>query len=68
MHILHTLTVFRAGGDDDVNACGVNAAVTEDVRKFGNILFDGGHDRTRSLSQSSKERLRNSLKGVGVST
>ena len=37
-HVFKPLTMLRAGGDD-INACGVNAAVTEDVGELGNIFF-----------------------------
>ena len=37
-HIFHTHTVFGAGGND-INSCSVNAAVTENIGKFGEILF-----------------------------
>ena len=39
VHIFHTLTVFIASGDN-INSCGVDAAVTENVSELGNILFD----------------------------
>ena len=38
-HILHTLTVFVAGGDN-INSCGVDAAVTKNICELCNILFD----------------------------
>ena len=38
-HIFHTLTVFIAGGND-INSCGVDTAVTENIGKLGNILFN----------------------------
>ena len=31
--------MFSAGGDD-INSCRVDAAVTENVGKLGNVLFD----------------------------
>ena len=39
MHIFHTATVFGAGGDN-IDSCGVNAAVSENVGKLGNILLN----------------------------
>ena len=39
MHIFHSLAVLRAGGDD-INSCCVNAAVTENIGKLGDVLFD----------------------------
>ena len=39
MHILHAAAVLRAGGYD-INAGRIDAAVTEDVRQLGNVLFD----------------------------
>lgn len=38
-HIFHTLTVFVAGSDN-INSCGVDAAVAENICELGNIFFD----------------------------
>lgn len=38
-HIFHTLPVFVAGSNN-INAGGVDTAVTEDVSEFCNILFN----------------------------
>ena len=39
MHIFHAAAVLGAGGDD-INSCGVDAAVTENVGKLDDVLFD----------------------------
>ena len=38
-HIFHTLTVFIAGSDN-INSCGVDTALPENVCELGNVLFD----------------------------
>ena len=38
-HIFHTAAVFGAGRDD-IDSCGVYTAVTENIGKFCNILFN----------------------------
>ena len=38
-HLFHTLTVF-CPGRNDINSCCVDTAVTENVGKLCNILFD----------------------------
>lgn len=38
-HIFHPLTVFCAGGDD-IDAGRIDAAVPENIRKLGDVLFD----------------------------
>ena len=39
LHIFHSLTVLIAGGDNINPGC-VNAAVSENVCKLGNVLFN----------------------------
>lgn len=39
MHIFHAAAVLGAGGDD-INSCGVDVAVTENVGKLDDVLFD----------------------------
>ena len=38
-HTLHTLAMFRTGGDN-INSGRVDAAVTENIGKLGNVLFN----------------------------
>ena len=38
-HIFHALTVFGAGGDN-INSCGVDTAMTENICELCNILFN----------------------------
>lgn len=37
-HIFHTLTVFVTGSDN-INSCGIDTAMTENISEFGNVLF-----------------------------
>ena len=55
-HILHTAAVLRAGGDDIDSRC-VDTAVTENVRKLGNILFNPIEDPCKQMSQIMGEYL-----------
>ena len=38
-HIFHALTVFISGSDN-INSCGVNTAVSENICELGNVLFN----------------------------
>ena len=38
-HMLHPFAVLIAGGDD-INAGGIDTAVTENIGKLGDIFFD----------------------------
>ena len=37
--MLHIALMLLARGAD-INSCGIDAAVSQDIRKLGNILFD----------------------------
>ena len=53
---LDLAAVLGAGGHD-IDAGGVNGAVTQNVGKFGNILFDSVKGSGKQLSQVVREHL-----------
>ena len=50
VHIFHSFAVFRAGGND-INSGRVDAAVTENVGKFGNIFFNSVKHPCKQMAQ-----------------
>ena len=54
MHILHSLAVFRASGDY-VNACGIDAAVTENISKFGDVLLNAVEYPCKQVTEVVRE-------------
>lgn len=55
-HRLHALAVFRAGGND-IDAGGVDAAVTEDVGELGDILLQAVEHAGKQMPQVMREDL-----------
>ena len=55
-HIFHTLTMFVAGGDN-INSCGVDTAVTEDVCELGNVLFYAVECSCEQVAQIMRKHL-----------
>ena len=49
--------VFGAGGHD-IDSCGVDAAVPQNVGKLGNVLFDAIESAGKELAQIVGENLR----------
>ena len=50
VHAFHTLTMFRACADD-INSCRIYAAVTENVGKFGDVLFNAVKHSGKQVAQ-----------------
>ena len=55
-HVFHTLTVFISGGDN-INSCGVDATVAENVCELGNILFDSVKCSSEQVTQIMRKHL-----------
>ena len=55
-HILHTVAVSRSGGDN-INSGRVDAAVTENIRKLGNILFNSVKHTGKQVAQIMRKYL-----------
>ena len=60
-HILHSLAVFRAGGDD-INPRGIDAAVAEDIGELGDVLFQP----VKRTGEQMPEIMREHLAGIDV--
>ena len=56
MHTFHTSAVFRAGRDY-VNSRGIYTAVSENIRKFCNVLFHTVKDSCKQVTQVVREHL-----------
>lgn len=56
MHIFHTAAVLGAGGDN-VNPRGIDAAVTENICKLGNILFNSVEHTGEQVAQVMRKHL-----------
>ena len=55
--MFHPSAVLRSGGDD-VNACGIDRAVSEDIRQFGDILFNAVERAGEQMAEIVREDLR----------
>lgn len=55
-HSFHALTVLDACGDD-INSCRVDTAVSENVGKFRDILFDTVEHTSKQMSQIMRKNL-----------
>ena len=55
-HTFHSSAVFRAGGND-VDACRVDAAVTEDVGELGDVLFHVVEHAGKQMPQVVRKNL-----------
>ena len=54
--ILHTLTMLIASGDD-IDPCGIDTCVTEDVGQLCNVLFDFIEHTGEQVAQVVREHL-----------
>ena len=54
--MFHPAAVLCASGDD-VNSCGVNTVVTENVGKLGNVLFDSVKHTGEQVAQIVRKHL-----------
>ena len=55
-HIFHTLMVFVAGRDN-INSCGVDATVAENVCELGNVLFYAVECSCKQVAQIMRKHL-----------
>ena len=56
MHIFHTLTMFGACGND-IDSCGIDAAVAKNIGKLGNILLDAVEHPCKQVTEIVREHI-----------
>ena len=55
-HIFHSPPVLCSSGND-IDSCGVDAAVTEDVGKLGDVLFHSVEDTGKQMAKVVRKDL-----------